>query len=186
MPKPDTGPAAAAAGGPPSIPMALQHLPTVGGLVVPWVSARHADGRIMFGSVDRDRLTAAFDRRLCGVCGEPHQPNRLVLLMRLSDLPRRRTSEPPLHPWCASYSTAACPMLGGRMDHYRSSSPPLDDNMSPGHDGHARQGAAAEAWFSVWLAGYRLVTDHGNPAAAYGPEQVLRIRAITWRLPPGF
>lgn len=40
----------------PTIPLSLQHLPTVGGLVVPWITPRTADGRYIFGSVDRDRM----------------------------------------------------------------------------------------------------------------------------------
>jgi hypothetical protein len=81
----------------PPIPLSLQHLPTVGGLVVPWISPRTADGRYLFGSVDRDRVGRALANRWCGVCGRPLE-HRAVLMMRLSDLPRQCTSEPALHP----------------------------------------------------------------------------------------
>ena len=38
----------------PPIPLSLQHLPTVGGLVVPWITPRTADGRYLFGVVNHD------------------------------------------------------------------------------------------------------------------------------------
>ncbi|MBE1467464.1 hypothetical protein H4W33_006476 [Kibdelosporangium phytohabitans] len=55
----------------PPIPLSLQHLPTVGGLVVPWITPRTADGRYLFGSVDHDRMGRALVDRWCGVCGRP-------------------------------------------------------------------------------------------------------------------
>jgi hypothetical protein len=166
----------------PPIPLSLQHLPTVGGLVVPWITPRTADGRYLFGSVDRDRVERALHGRWCGVCGRPLE-YRAVLMMRLSDIPRQCTSEPALHPWCAAYTSESCPMIGGRLDHYRSSLPRLDTNMLPAPDATARQGAAAEPWFAVWLASYRVITDHGNLAASYAGTRPLRIRPITWHLP---
>ncbi|GLZ30849.1 hypothetical protein Lesp02_30380 [Lentzea sp. NBRC 105346] len=166
----------------PPIPLSLQHLPTAGGLVVPWITPRTADGRYLFGSVDRDRMGHALVNRWCGVCGRPLE-HRALLMMRLSDLPRQCTSEPALHPWCAAYTSESCPMIGGQLDHYRSSLPRLNTNMLSAPDASARRGAAAEPWFAVWLAGYRVITDHGNLAASYAGTRPLRIRPITWRLP---
>jgi hypothetical protein len=166
----------------PPIPLSLQHLPTVDGLVVPWITPRTADGRYLFGSVVRDRMDRALLDRWCGVCGRPLE-HRAVLMMRLSDLSRQCTGEPALDPWCSWYTSESCPMIGGRLDHYRSSLPRLDRNMLPPPDATRRQGAAAEPWFAVWLAGYRVVTDHGNLAASYAGTTPLRIRPITWRLP---
>jgi hypothetical protein len=74
-------------------------------------------------------------------------------------------------------------MIGGRLDHYRSSLPRLDANMLPAPDATARHGAAAEPWFAVWLAGYRVITDHGNLAASYAGTKPLRNRPITKQLP---
>jgi hypothetical protein len=36
-------------------------------------------------------------------------------------------------------------MIGGRLDHYRSSLPRLDTNMLPAPDAEARHGAAADS-----------------------------------------
>lgn len=95
---------------------------------MPWITPRTADGRYLFGSIDHGRMQSALRHRWCGVCGQPLQ-RRAVLMMRLSDLPRQCTSEPALHPWCAVYTSKSCPMIAGRLDHYRSSQPRLDANM---------------------------------------------------------
>ncbi|MGW4587780.1 hypothetical protein ACWEKJ_10670 [Amycolatopsis thermoflava] len=135
------------------------------------ITPRTADGRYLFGSVDRDRMGRALLNLWCGVCGRPLE-HRAVLMMRLSDLPRQCTSEPALHRWCAAYTSEPCPVIGGRLEHYRSSLPRLDTNMLPAPDASARQGAAAELWFAVWLADYRVVIDHGNLAASCAGTQL--------------
>lgn len=168
----------------PAIPLPLQHLRTVGGLVVPWITPRTPDDRIYFGSVDRRLVVNALQRRWCGVCGQP-LTDRLVLMMRLSDLPRRCTIEPPLHPWCAAYSGTACPMLNGRMRRYRTSEPQYDTTVLSAPDAYARRGAPAEPWFAVWLSDYDLTTDHGNLAASFTTSQLLRIRPVIQLLPRG-
>jgi site-specific recombinase XerD len=81
----------------PPIPLSLQHLPTMGGLVVPWITPRTADGRYLLGSVNHALMSHAVLNRWCGVCGRPLD-DRVVLMMRLSDLPRQCTSEPAMHP----------------------------------------------------------------------------------------
>ncbi len=167
---------------PPAIPLSMAHLPTAGGLAVPWITPRTGDGRHLFGAVDADRKDQALLRRLCGVCGRRHD-ERLVLLMRLSDLPRQCTAEPALHPTCTAYTIAACPMVGGRLDHYRTTPQALDPTMIRPVDSPARRGAPAEPWFAVWLPGYTVITDHGALAASYAGSTPLRIRPITWWLP---
>src|SRR4051812_154693 len=166
----------------PLIPLSLQHLPTAGGLVVPWITPRTGDGRYLLGSVDRRLADRALLNRWCGVCGRSLE-SRAVLVMRLSDLSRQCTNEPALHPWCAVSTSKSCPMVGGRLGHYRSSLPQLDTNMLRAPDAAARQGAAAEPWFAVWLAGYEVIRENGNHAASYARTEPLRIRPVTWRLP---
>lgn len=166
---------------PPPIPGWLADQPTVGGLVVPWVTPRTADGRFLFGVVDTDRVRYALHGRRCGVCGRPLDDGRLVLLLRSSDLPRRCTPEPTLHPVCAQYTVDACPMVAGRLTHYRSRPPRLDASMQPVAQSPARLGAAAQAWFQIWLRGYRVDHEHGHLVASYRDTPPLRIRPITWR-----
>jgi hypothetical protein len=88
-----------------------------------------------------------------------------------------------INPQCAAYTIAACPMVAGRLDHYRSTPRRLDATMTSAPDSAARQGSSAEPWFAVWLDGYQVVTDHGNLAASYADRRPLRFRSITWRLP---
>ncbi|MCM3883154.1 hypothetical protein [Frankia sp. R82] len=161
----------------PAIPLTLAHLPTVGGLAVPWITARTAAGHPLFGALDLHRKDQALQARLCGVCGQ-RLTTPLVLLMRLSDLPRLCTAEPPVHPVCAAYTASACPMVRGSLGYYRSASHPLDPMMIPPADTAARRGAAAEPWFAVWLRSYTVITDHGTLAASYAGGDPLRIRPI--------
>lgn len=165
-----------------TIAACLAHLPVVGGLAVPWITPCTADGRHLFGTIDGGRAAHALRHRWCGVCGRP-LGRRLVLLLRLSDLARQCTNEPALHPQCAAYTCAACPMIAGRLAHYRSAPAPLDPTMLPPSDTESRLGARAEPWFAVWLTDYDVITDHANLAASYRGTRPLRIRPITWQLP---
>lgn len=169
----------------PPILASLSGMPTAGGLVIPWVTPRTDDGRHLLGAVRQDRVTRALRERLCGVCGCPLE-HRMVLLMRLSDLPRQVTSEPALHPQCAAYTISACPMVAGRRSHYRSSPMKVDPTLASSADAAKRMGAPAEAWFAVWLSSYRLNVLHGNLAASYAEVRPLRIRPINRHLPDVF
>lgn len=162
----------------PPIPVALAHLPTVGGLVVPWVTPRTADGRFLLGAVDATKTHTAVHRRLCGVCGRALD-RRLVLLIRESDLPRSASTEPALHPLCAAYTTTACPMVTGRLSHYRTRAHKIDEDAVHGADIDHRLGAPAEAWHAVWLTRYDVVTLHGHPAVCYLLTPPLRIRPVS-------
>ncbi|MEW2507618.1 hypothetical protein AB0878_44880 [Amycolatopsis sp. NPDC047767] len=166
----------------PPIPLALAHLPVVGGLVVPWITPRTPDSRYLLGTVDVDRMNACLQRRRCGVCGRD-LVDRTVLLLRLSDLPRACTNEPGLHPVCAAYTIKACPMVGGRMTQYRRSPRLLGPEHSTGPDAQQRLGAPREPWFSVWVGSYDLIEADGNLAASYAKLGALRVRPINWLLP---
>ncbi len=162
----------------PPIPTAMAHLPVLGGLVVPWVTPRTADGRYLLGAVDAAKTSTAIHRRLCGVCGRA-LGDRLVLLVRESDLARCASTEPGLHPHCAAYTIAACPMVAGRRSHYRASAHKIDADAVHGADSDRRLGAPAEAWHAVWLIRYDVVTLCCHPAACYLVTPPLRIRPIT-------
>ncbi len=163
----------------PPVPAWLAHRPTLGGLVVPWITPQADDGRHLFGVLDPARQHAALTGRLCQVCGRP-LGKRLVLLMRWQDLPHRCTAEPGCDPQCCAYVQAACPMVAGRMSHYRSTPPRLGPDMVHAPDTAARLGKPAPVWFAVWLADYRVVGDprsgtlvasYAHPAAAHPPGQ---------------
>jgi hypothetical protein len=168
----------------PDIPLQLADRPTLGGLVVPWITARTPDGRYRFGSIDADRHARAFADRLCQTCGTG-LGERLVFAMRDSDLRLMLSPEPGMHPVCVAYS-AACPMLAGRMTHYRATAllpaqlAGLRDIEVHGDPADLRPGAAAERWHLAWVGEYRTITHPhtGQPAAMVLPEQILRIRLI--------
>ena len=175
----------------PSIPMQLAGRPTLGGLVVPWTTGRTPDGRYRFGAVDLDRHNQAMNNQLCQTCGaaleqtcDAVREDRIVFAMRDSDLRTLTSHEPGMHPVCAAYAATACPMLAGRMDHYRATS--LAGQLADlgiafsGDPTGARAGATAEGWQLVWASGYRVYTHpHTNMLAAMLlPEQILRVRPI--------
>ncbi|MER7471233.1 hypothetical protein [Micromonospora sp. NPDC000018] len=167
----------------PNIPLQLAGRPTAGGFMVPWITARTPDGRYRFGAVDLDRQNRALTDGLCQICGA-QLGARIVFAMRDSDLRLLVSPEPGMHPVCAAYSATACPMLAGRMGHYRTTSLAgqlADLGVLPqGDPASLRAGAPAEPWQLVWVTGYRPFT---NPltdqlAALLLPEQILRVRPI--------
>jgi len=176
---PVAGPGAASGSVPP-VPVRLAHRPTVAGLVVPYVTPQAADGRFLFGVLDPRRLAHCLTNYLCQVCGTRLE-RPLVLLMRRRDLPRRCVSEPALHPVCAAYTIRACPMVAGRMNHYRSTPASLGQHLAPAADTAARLGQPAEVWYAVWLDGYHTIIDqiNGLPAASFAGTRPRRIRRIT-------
>lgn len=151
-------------------------------MAVPWIAPRTDDGRHLFGALHPGRQRHALLNHRCQVCGR-RLGERLVLLMRLRDLPRQCTSELALHPVCAAYTEAAYPMVVGRLARYRSTPLRLDADMAAGPDEPVRLGTPAEPWLAVWLRTYRPIIDPLNdqPAASYAGIRPLRVRSITWR-----
>ncbi|MEV7628804.1 hypothetical protein [Actinoplanes sp. NPDC089786] len=169
--------------GVPPILVRLRHRPQVAGLVVPWITARTQDGRHRFGTVDAVRADQALHRHWCQICGQP-LPDRFVFAMRDRDLTRSIAPEAPMHPECFHYSITACPMLAGRMDHYRASGHAdvfAGTGIVLGDPAGRRPGQAAEPWNAVWAHDYTLITDpHAHLSAALLlPDQILRVRPIT-------
>jgi hypothetical protein len=77
----------------PNIPLQLAGRPTIGGLVVPWITARTPDGRYRFGAIDLDRHNRALTDRICQTCGA-RLGARIVFAMRDSDLRLLTSPEP--------------------------------------------------------------------------------------------
>jgi hypothetical protein len=98
----------------PPIPATCAHRPVVGGLVVPVVNMRLADGGVDF----RTRHTAAYEncwqRDLCQVCGN-QLTNPAVLFGGPVQLRELRFGEAALCTPCAVYTSRGCPMIAGRM-----------------------------------------------------------------------
>jgi len=166
----------------PPIPMRLHDRPLLAGLAVPWITVQTPDDRYRFGAVDADRAAKALYHRWCQICGHP-QDARFMFAMRDRDLDRNLAAEAAIHPECFHYSIRACPMLAGRMDHYRASGHAelfagIGDVL--GDPEGRRAGQAAEAWHAVWARDYTVITDPVTNllAALLLPDQILRVRSI--------
>lgn len=101
----------------PPIPATCANRPTIGGLVVPYLNIRLADGGADFRTPSQTRYARCWQHNLCQTCGD-FLTYRSVLFGGPNQLRRRRFDEPPLCPPCASYATHACPMVAGRMPRY--------------------------------------------------------------------
>ena len=184
-------PAAPAAGSTtPAIPSRLTAQPVAAGVAVPWIVLRHTNGTPVLGLVDgrRQRLCLAFRR--CQACGKP-LTSPLVLIARPRDMAIGYVTDPGLHPECAAYSAAACPMLAGTMQHYRSvprpgrqwrcGDPRCDCRAwAPGPGGAHRSGHTAEPFAAIWisLADYRLVSDPKSAAPIGIDLRVTPVRRV--------
>ena len=176
------------AGDVPPVPVHLSQCPAEGGLVVPYISLRHANGRAAFGLIDSGRIATCLRERRCGVCGQ-EMTDRMVFLMRRRDLDRECSSEPGMCPPCAGYAIRACPMISGQMDHYRRSQPQFLGRMCDdplclcwmwySRPEPARYGAPAEPWFSLWTRAYRIVRPpEGGIAAGFADVRILAVRPV--------
>ncbi|WP_280453832.1 hypothetical protein [Nocardia brasiliensis] len=167
-------PAPAGAGRTP-IPDRLTGAPRSGGMVVPYITLTHRDrSRPVWGKMHAPTAGRVWRHKLCQICGQP-LTDWVVIYLRPVDYRQGMALEPGMHPDCARYSAAACPVLAGRLDCYH---PDPDRQLTacgdpdcgcrwwarvtdePAH----RAGAPAEAWYEGWLpiSDYTVVTDHGN------------------------
>lgn len=101
----------------PNIPMSCAARPTIGGVVIPWVNVRLADGGVDFRSPHNGRYERAWKERLCQTCGQSLTPTA-VFFGGPNQLTTRRFDEPPVCTPCAVYVAEACPMVAGRLPRY--------------------------------------------------------------------
>ncbi|MGW3352653.1 hypothetical protein ACWDA3_55980 [Nonomuraea rubra] len=163
-----------------AVPIRLNTAPTQSGMIIPYITVRHRNGRARFSSNDPRRHHRCLIQARCSVCGQPladrgdRQPPSLiadhafVLLVRPSDLLRGCSSEPGLHAECAAYAERACPMLNGSRAHYRRARDLASERCADSAcecrwwanaaDIQARAGAAASAFYRIRspLRTYRL------------------------------
>jgi len=101
----------------PPIPVTCAARPTVGGLVIPAVNVRLADGGVDFRARHQAKYAKCWTDNLCQVCGHGIA-ERAVVFASPSQLAGRRADEPPLCVPCALYSAKACPMIAGRQERF--------------------------------------------------------------------
>lgn len=173
----------------PPVPVRLGDRPTVGGLVVPWISLETDRGHHL-GQVSQVRWQVCIHWQRCQTCGQ-RLDHKYVVVARVSDRERGYVAEPAMHPECAAYSAKACPMLAGAMDHYRTHpqdmsqrtcpDPECQCALIPAGDTDARAGAPAERFFSVWARwdDYRPAEDtDGSLLGLAWPQMPLRMRPL--------
>ena len=184
----------------PPIPAAAADRPTTrDGLVIPYVNIVLADGGVDFRAQRNTRTVECWRHTLCQLCARPLRPDPIVLLGGAESLERLLFDEPPLHPACARYVGAACPMVRGDLTHYatglelsarsrgkRCPDPGCDcDGIVP-TPGHPRRPAdaparPAHAWYAVWVRDYHLAYSPQGVLIGGGcaPEDVIRVRQLS-------
>lgn len=191
----------------PSIPVRLAERPTVAGLVQPWVNVQLADGGVDFRQTYGTHRSRAWLEQRCQVDGEP-----ITGLMVFLGGPNQIAGggyfdEPPLHPECAAYVTKACPMVAGRMTHYRANASITESARGavcpdPGCDcggwvatDHTLRddgsiavalvdraeprGDPAHVWYAVYARSYALAKTPEGVLLGGVPLDVLRIRKVS-------
>lgn len=101
----------------PPIPASAAARPTTGGLVIPYINIRLADGGVDFRTPHNTAYQQVLADGLCQTCGQPLPPFA-VLFGGPNQMRRLIFDEPPLCPPCALYASHACPMVAGRQPHY--------------------------------------------------------------------
>jgi hypothetical protein len=150
----------------PPIPMTCAARPTVGGLTVPYVNVRLADGGVDFRARHQAKYAKCWQDSLCQVCGHAIT-ERAVLLAGPSQLAERHADEPPLCVPCALYTTRACPMVAGRQERFADRGRVSEGNRGkacaePGCDcggwthvdpseDEPLAGKPAHAWYAVYV-----------------------------------
>jgi len=172
---------------PPPIPVHLTQFPTAGGLVIPFITLQHRNGRAALGLVDAKRMELCLRERRCSVCGSVIV-GRMVFLMRQIDLHRKCSNEPALCPPCAAYTQKACPMIAGHMAHYQRSLSSFPTRIcgdpscecalwAPPDASSPRLGTQADQWYALWTLQYDIIRDDADRlAAGFARLRVLRIR----------
>jgi hypothetical protein len=178
----------------PPMPARLAGRPTQGGLVIPWIQVQFADGGWDFRARHTTKIRRCLIERLCQVDGEP-LGRPLVLLGRAeAAVPGSGVyfDEPPLHPECARYTMAACPMVAGRMPSYstrpthsegrrgaRCPEPGCDCGGWVSTDPVRHEPKPAFGWVAVWVEDYALaVGPDGELLGAALDRPPLKVRAV--------
>lgn len=154
---------------------------TASGLVIPFVSVVTGGGAdVLLGEVHRSKADQCIYHHRCQICGQALTAP-LVVFATESGLAHQWSSEAPLHPECARYSAAACPMLAGRMATYRQAparapgracdKPGCDcDGWITDNAGQDKARGDAEPWHAVWLNTVHIAVDNTG-----------RINGVSWR-----
>ncbi|WP_188194862.1 hypothetical protein [Nonomuraea sp. SYSU D8015] len=179
-----------------AIPIQLAYAETYNGMVIPFITLRHADGTPEFGQIDHNRVAECITGRLCQLCAQP-LTDAAVLMARPMDFGYGYVPEPAQHPECAAYAIKACPMLSGRLPRLRDRTRPQrrrctlsaacwcgEPPAPPSVEAIVRSGRPATPWYSVRfpMAEYEVTMT-----ARKGPRGISlhalthrKIRLVSW------
>jgi hypothetical protein len=79
------------------------------GFPVPWFVS-FINGQWDFVNLDPRKITEAYNRKICWLCGEPLGQFKAFVIGPMCSI-NRVSSEPPAHADCAEYAVRACPFL---------------------------------------------------------------------------
>jgi hypothetical protein len=80
-------------------------------LPIPFVQTVNEDGTADFTAIRDDLSALCGVERLCGLCGEPQEPGRMVFLGGPGSVMSRWFTDPPMHPECALDALSLCPHI---------------------------------------------------------------------------
>lgn len=179
----------------PPIPQRLASRPLSGGLVVPYISMPRPGhpGAFILGETHGAKQGDCIVNYLCQIDGRPLGSPPYLFLGTQSAIDEGFSAEPALHPECAAYSVAACPMVNGSMPTYakRERSHDGEPCGDPGCDCGGwtstpgdKAGAPAEPWFRIWVFGYAIGVREpgpltvGNVNGAVFGGQIIKTRLV--------
>lgn len=163
------------------VPARLADRPTVGGLVIPWITVTLADGSPDWRACIRHRVNQCISDRRCQLDGQ-RIPGIAVFFAADDQMPAAPgqpivTDVPPVHPECWSYAAQACPMLAGRASTYaerprRAATSRQNVCTEPGCDcggwisvdprGEAMAGREVGTWYAVWATDWAMTPDRSG------------------------
>jgi len=175
----------------PPIPARFPASEVRGGLAMPYVNVRLADGGTDLRSQHAVRAEECWRAGRCQLCGQDIDAREGAALVggpaQLRDLVFH---EPPMHRECVVYASQACPIVSGRWPAF-AAGPTLaersrgkvcyEPNCDCGGEPSPHRGQPNHAWYLVYASGWSLAISpdgrlHGG---AVSPAEVTSARLIS-------
>ena len=105
------------------LPDRLKDKPQWHGYVITYVTFVGADGEPDFKVVDEKKRKECLQKGLCGICGQPLDPDLVVFIGGPLCVQNRRFLDPPGHKSCMLYAAQVCPYLSNSQHNYSKADP---------------------------------------------------------------
>lgn len=182
----------------PPIPARYPQQSVRGGLAMPYVNVRLADGGVDLRSQHAARAETCWRDSRCQLCGQSIAfEDGAALVGGPSQLRDLVFHEPPMHRECMAYASKACPVLSGRWDTFPSG-PSLAERSrgkvcyepncncggwvpSPGDDGPRHAGEPNHRWWVVFVSRWTLAVypDGRLHGGAVDPREAASARLVS-------